>query len=102
MAERSKAHAWKVCMRDERIEGSNPSLSASKKKTPCAQQNAQGVNATERGAHDGGGFAPSIAGSAAGCLAMHLRMVDVCEGRFGHNVRVARKGYGGPPRIAAW
>jgi hypothetical protein len=28
MAERSKAHAWKVCMRDERIEGSNPSLSA--------------------------------------------------------------------------
>ena len=32
MAERSKAHAWKVCMRDERIEGSNPSLSASQKK----------------------------------------------------------------------
>ena len=27
MAERSKAHAWKVCIR-QRIEGSNPSLSA--------------------------------------------------------------------------
>ncbi|CEK11096.1 protein of unknown function [Legionella hackeliae] len=27
MAERLKAHAWKVCIR-QRIEGSNPSLSA--------------------------------------------------------------------------
>ena len=27
MAERSKAHAWKVCIR-KRIEGSNPSFSA--------------------------------------------------------------------------
>jgi hypothetical protein len=32
MAERSKAHAWKACIRDERIEGSNPSLSARNKK----------------------------------------------------------------------
>ncbi len=29
MAEWSKAHAWKVCIR-QRIEGSNPSLSATK------------------------------------------------------------------------
>ena len=28
VAERSKAHAWKVCIRYSRIEGSNPSLSA--------------------------------------------------------------------------
>src|SRR3990167_1136935 len=28
MAERLKAHAWKVCIRQKRIEGSNPSLSA--------------------------------------------------------------------------
>ena len=28
MAERSKAHAWKACIRLSRIEGSNPSLSA--------------------------------------------------------------------------
>ena len=28
MAERSKAHAWKACIRPKRIEGSNPSLSA--------------------------------------------------------------------------
>ena len=28
MSERSKEHAWKVCIRQPRIEGSNPSLSA--------------------------------------------------------------------------
>ncbi|CBS85467.1 protein of unknown function [Azospirillum lipoferum 4B] len=28
MAERLKAHAWKVCIRQKRIEGSNPSPSA--------------------------------------------------------------------------
>ena len=28
MAEWSKAHAWKVCIRQKRIEGSNPFLSA--------------------------------------------------------------------------
>ncbi len=28
VAERSKAHAWKVCIRQKRIEGSNPSCSA--------------------------------------------------------------------------
>ena len=28
MAEWSKAHAWKVCIRQKRIEGSNPSCSA--------------------------------------------------------------------------
>ena len=28
MAERSKAHAWKACIRQKRIEGSNPFLSA--------------------------------------------------------------------------
>ena len=27
MAERLKAHAWKACIRQKRIEGSNPSLS---------------------------------------------------------------------------
>ena len=30
MAERSKAHAWKVCIRQKRIMGSNPILSAIK------------------------------------------------------------------------
>ena len=30
MAEWSKAHAWKVCIPHKGIEGSNPSLSASK------------------------------------------------------------------------
>ena len=29
VAEWSKAHAWKVCIRQKRIEGSNPSCSAS-------------------------------------------------------------------------
>ena len=33
MAERSKAHAWKACIRQKRIEGSNPFLSAKKRKT---------------------------------------------------------------------
>ena len=28
MSEWSKEHAWKVCIRQKRIEGSNPSLSA--------------------------------------------------------------------------
>ena len=28
VSERSKEHAWKVCIRQKRIEGSNPSLSA--------------------------------------------------------------------------
>ena len=28
VAERSKAHAWKVCIRQKRIAGSNPALSA--------------------------------------------------------------------------
>ncbi len=28
MSERSNEHAWKVCVRVERTEGSNPSLSA--------------------------------------------------------------------------
>jgi hypothetical protein len=28
VAEWSKAHAWKVCIRQKRIEGSNPFLSA--------------------------------------------------------------------------
>ena len=31
VAERLKAHAWKVCIRQKRIEGSNPSLSATTK-----------------------------------------------------------------------
>ena len=30
VAEWSKAHAWKVCIRHKRIEGSNPFLSAKK------------------------------------------------------------------------
>jgi hypothetical protein len=30
VSEWSKEHAWKVCIRQKRIEGSNPSLSASK------------------------------------------------------------------------
>ncbi len=34
MAEWFKAHAWKVCIRQKRIEGSNPSLSARNKKGP--------------------------------------------------------------------
>ena len=29
MSERLKEHAWKACIREQRIEGSNPSLSAS-------------------------------------------------------------------------
>ena len=34
VAERSKAHAWKVCIRQKRIAGSNPALSATRPRNP--------------------------------------------------------------------
>ena len=36
MAERLKAHAWKVCIRQKRIEGSNPSFSAIRRRAERA------------------------------------------------------------------
>ncbi|BBA36673.1 uncharacterized protein sS8_4750 [Methylocaldum marinum] len=63
MAEWSKAHDWKSCIRQNRIEGSNPSLSANSE-AEGVRQNPENPRVTRLGGFFVGRWSPNQANVA--------------------------------------